>query len=246
MKKLFVKILLLLALLQVTFYLYIENFPIYYNSVDNTRWYYYKQIFEEKIKLPESKILFLGDSRVNTDIDFKKIPNCWSFAAGGSSPIEMYYALRNYLSIYSKPDTIFISFSPRTLTEAYSFWGYCIRNNYLNNREMSEVLQTNQEYQNDKVLGNYPTLKYFTYRANFVSYYQPDLLKNHVFLAKKKNEAIIQHFQQEKGAWVYPNLKDFCSELNFETSLAYFNPSPLLNHFLIEILELCKKKMISR
>ncbi len=217
---------------------------MFYNSVDNTRWYYFKQIFNKEIKLPETKILFLGDSRVNTNIDFKKIPKSWSFAAGGSSPIEMYYALKNYLRVYSKPDTIFISFSPRTLVETYSFWGYCIRNNYLNYNEIKEILRINQKYPDDRVLGYFPFLKYLTYRTNFIHYYQPDLLKNHVAMAKKKNEAIIRHFQSENGAWIYPNLKDFSSELNYETGLTKFRVSPLLNHYLFEILELCKKENI--
>ncbi len=177
---------------------------MHYNSVDNTRWYYFRQIFENKIEIEKSNILFLGDSRVNTNINIKKISNAWSFAAGGSSPIEMYYALNNYIQTYSKPDTIFVSFSPRTFIEAYSFWGYAIRNNYFSHKQFSEIHSKLKQFPSDTVLGSFPYPQYLLYQLNYIEYYQTDLYKNHVFLAKQKNEQIIHHFQLEKGVWVYP------------------------------------------
>jgi len=225
-------------------FLYITFFPLYYNSVDNTRWYYFTQIFEEKIEVQKSNIIFLGDSRVNTNIDVKKIPKAWSFAAGGSSPIEMYYALDNYIRIYSKPDTVFVSFSPRTFIEAYSFWAYAIRNDYFSNKQFSEICENLKPFPADTVLGSFPYLYYLLYKANYIEYYQTDLYKNHVFLAKKKNTQIINHFQSEKGVWVYPNLKNGCSDLNYESKLSSFNISGLLNLYFIKLLDLCKEKDI--
>jgi len=217
---------------------------MHYNSVDNTRWYYFKQIFENKIEIEKSNILFLGDSRVNTNINIKKISNAWSFAAGGSSPIEMYYALTNYIQTYSKPDTIFVSFSPRTFIEAYSFWGYAIRNNYFSHNQFSEIHSKLKQFPSDTVLGSFPYLHYLLYQLNYIEYYQTDLYKNHVFLAKQKNEQIIHHFQLEKGVWVYPGLKDGCSELNYESKLKSFKVSALLNLYFLKLMGLCQKENI--
>jgi hypothetical protein len=217
---------------------------MYYNSVDNTRWYYFKQIFEKNIKIEQSSILFLGDSRLNTNVDAKKIPNSWSFAAGGSSPIEMYYALNNYCNIYAKPDTVFVSFSPRTFIEAYSFWGYAVRNNYFTRNQFNEILENLQKFENDTVLGKFPKAHFGLYKLNYIEYYQTDLYKNHVFLAKSKNKQIINHFQAEKGIWNYPNLKNGCGALNYETGLKQFKPSDLLNLYFVKLLDFCKKENI--
>lgn len=215
-----------------------------YNSVDNTRWHYFKQIFEKEIKIEKSKVLLLGDSRLNTNVDVKKLSSAWSFAAGGSSPVEMYYALKNYMRIYPKPDTVFVSFSPRTLIEAYSFWGYAIRNNYFSHNEFKDIYMNLQKFPSDTVLGNFPYLQYLLYKLNYIEYYQTDLYKNHVFLAKQKNEQIINHFQMEKGVWNYPGLKNGCSELNYESKLKSFDVSGLLNFYFVRILDLCKKESI--
>ncbi len=244
MKTLFKKIILFLSVLYSITFSYITFFPMYYNSIDNIRWYYFKQIFENKIRIEESKILFLGDSRLETNVDVKKIPNSWTFAAGGSSPIEMYYCMKHYIKNYSNPDTVFISFSPRTLIQAYSFWGYAVRNHYFTTIEFKQINSNLQLFPADTVLGNYPVLNYLLYKFNYIEYHQDDLSKNYVFLAKKDNEMAIKHFQVERGAWVYPNLKNGCSELNFETKLKSFNPSRLLDFYFLEILNLCKKRNI--
>jgi len=244
MKELFIKLLLFVSGLYILIFLYINYFPAYYNSVDNTRWNYFSQVFEEEVEISKSKILFLGDSRLNTNVDVKKISNAWSFAAGGSSPIEMYYALKNYIRIYSKPDTVFVSFSPRTLIEAYSFWGYAIRNDYFSNNQFKEIYMNLQKLPADTVLGNFPYLHYLMYRLNYIEYYQADIYKNHIFLAKQKNEQIINHFQNEKGVWNYPNLKKGCSEFNYESKLESFDVSALLNLYFIKSLDLCKKENI--
>ena len=226
--KLFFKTILFVSVLYLSVFFYLATFPMYYNSVDNTRWHYFKQIFDRKIKIAKSRTLFLGDSRINTNVDVKKIPYAWSFAAGGSSPIEMYYALKNYNQIYSKPDTVFISFSPRTLIEAYSFWGYVIRNNYFIKIQFNEIHTNLQKFPTDTVLGNFPYLHYLMYRLNYIEYYQTDLYKNFVFFAKQKNKRIINHFQMEKGVWIYPGLKNGCSALNYESQLKSFVASKLL------------------
>lgn len=186
----------------------------------------------------------MGDSRLNTNVDVKRIPNAWSFAAGGSSPIEMYYALKNYIKIYSKPDTVFVSFSPRTLIEAYSFWDYAIRNNYLSHSEFKEICLNLQKHPSDTVIGNFPYLYYLLYKFNYIEYYQTDLYKNHVFGARQKNEQIIDHFQMEKGVWIYPGLKKGCSELNYESKLKSFVASGLLDFYFVKMLDICQKENI--
>ena len=217
---------------------------MYYNSVDNTRWYYFNQIFKKNIKIEQSSILFLGDSRLNTNIYAKKISNSWSFAAGGSSPIEMFYALKNYCGIYAKPDTVFVSFSPRTFIEAYSFWGYAVRNDYFTSNQFKEILKNLQKFEKDTVLGNFPKAHFWLYKLNYIKYYQTDLYKNHVFLARSKNEQIINHFQSEKGIWNYPNLKNACDALNYETGLKQFKPSGLLHLYFVQLLDFCQKENI--
>lgn len=244
MKKFIFKILFLLAVVQTVLYVYIEYFPIYYNSIYNTRWFYFKQIFNREIEIKESKVLFLGDSRLNTDVDVKRISNAWSFSAGGATPIEMYYTLKNYLEIYPAPDTVFISFSPMAFVKAFSFWEYSIRNDYFTSVQFEEILTNYRKYPNDNVLGNFCKMRYLIHRANFITFYQDDLYRNFVFLGKKKNQALIRSFQNEKGIWNYPNLKDSCSELNFETGLKSFTPSLLLDYYFIELIEVCKKKNI--
>ncbi|MFN8254277.1 MAG: hypothetical protein U0W24_01225 [Bacteroidales bacterium] len=244
MGKLIIKIILFITVLQLVLMCYLCNFQLYYNTTGNTRWYFFNQVLNGKIKIPEHKILFFGDSRLETNVDVKQIPGGWTYATGGSSPVEMYFALKRHLKLYPKPDTLIISFSPRTFVQAYSFWGYAVRNDFFSYKDIKEISIENNHCKSDTVIGNFPLFKFLLYKFKYIGYYQSDLNYNHVFLAGKKNRKAIENFQAEKGAWIYPGLKDGCSELNFETSLNDFQPSCLLTAYFEKILQLCQQQGI--
>ena len=130
-KKLIKRILLVIMPIYILWFLYTEYMPMYYNRPTNTRWMFIKKNLENKEQIPKVNKLFLGESRLNAAVDFTKISNSYSFASGGSGPIEMYYVLKKYIENYSKPDTIFLSISPRFLTEIFAFYPYAVRNNFI-------------------------------------------------------------------------------------------------------------------
>lgn len=222
--------------------LYIETMPIYYNRPTNTRWYFLKESLDGKYKIPEANKIFLGESRLNAGIDFTKIDSAYSFASGGSTPVEMYYILKKYLRNYPKPDTVFLSISPRFFSEIFAFWHFAVRNNLISNADINEIFSEKEKQ--DTVLGSFAEADYYLYKADYLGYYQDDVLYNYAFAGYKKNKNLIAEMQKMRGGRPHPGLKDSCSALNYETNYFDFKPAPLLVNYFSKILSLCKEKNI--
>ncbi len=216
--------------------------PMYYNRPTNTRWYFIKQSLEKAIEIPRANIIFLGESRVNAAVDFNQIPNSYSFASGGATPIEMFFILKKYTENYSVPDTVFFSVSPRFLSETFAFYEFAVRNGLFSSKDFSEICShlTN----NEQTLRKYPKLNFALYKLNYIEYYQSDVMYNYVFSGLKKNKEQIAEMIKMKGGRHHPNLKDSCSELNYETNYEHFIPAPILTAYFNLILSFCEEKNI--
>jgi len=244
--KLLFKISIFLIITYATCYIYIKYFAIYYNSDYNNRWYYLNKVINKQIDISDSsvKYLFLGESRVNAGIDFNRINNSWSMAYEGSSPIETYFILKKYLKTYPKPDSIFLSISPRFFCEILCFWDNAVRNEFIDYNDFKEISE-NSKNLDDTVLGNFIDLKFLLYQIKYIAFYQADIYANRICFAKKTNLQMIDWMQNNKGQRFHPNLLNSSSELNYETKYQNFKPSPLLDSYFDKIFELCRKNNIA-
>ncbi len=241
----FIRLAIIIFSLYIITALYVQFFPLNYNNVNNTRWWLINKTFEKKYDLTDSNIttLIIGDSRPNAGLNFNEIKNCWSFCVGGATPIENYYFLKKYINSYGKPDTLFVSISPRFLTNQYAFWDLAVRNDFYNYNEIKQISELKNKF-NDTVINNCIKLKFSLFKINYIKYYQADLRNNFVFLAKNKNLKLIKYIINHRGSRPHPNLKKSCSELNYEAGMKNFDISPLFDYYFYKIFEECKQKNI--
>lgn len=240
--KLLKKATILIIPVYLLWFLYIEYMPMYYNSPNNTRWFFIKKSLDEKYKIQKSENIFLGDSRVNAGIDFTQIPSTYSFASGGETSIEAYYILKKYLQNYSKPKKVFLSISPRFLSEIFAFYPYFIRNKLISFSEMQEICSNIQK--EDTTLGTAPMRKFILNELNYIEYYQNDVKENNVFGAYNENVNLINEMINMKGGRFHPNLKNKSLELNEETKYKHFKPSKILTTYLEKLFSLCEMNNI--
>lgn len=243
-KRLLKKTLLYIFPLYFLWVIYIETMPNFYNLPNNTRWQFIKNCLNGREPVPETKILFLGESRLNAALDLSAISNSFSFASGGATPVEMFYVLKKFIKTHNSPDTVFYSISPRFMIEIFGFYDYSVRNNFFTYKEICEINDNYKTNPGDTVLGNFVKLKYLTYKADYLEYYQNDVRQSHIFGAYRTNINFIEQMRLNKGIRAHPGLKDSCSELNHETRYVNFSPSPLLWLYLDKTIELCEQKNI--
>ena len=246
MKKFILKLFVIIIITYITVFLYIEFFSIRYNNINNTRWQVTSNILSKSLDISDTTInsLFLGESRVNAGIDLMKIPNSWSYATGGCTPIEIYYMLNKHITNYSTPDTVFLSISPRFLSEKLAFWHYAVRNDFFSYSEFHEILTNHKKFEKDTLLACCPVVKFVLYKSNYIGYYQSDLFKNRVFFGRTNNKLMISWILEHNGQRFHQNLKEQSSDLNYETKYNSFIPSELLDSYFNEICKLCRENNI--
>lgn len=238
-------LLLIFIFIFISSYFFIEYFILSYTSVNNIRWWHLKKVLEKKYNITDSvvKKLFIGDSRINAGIDFNQVNDSWAFGLGGATTIENYFLLKKYLEVYTKPESIFISISPRLMSNLFAFWELAVKNDFFTFKEIKEIIEYSKS-QNDTTFTTLSYLKYFTHQIHYISYYQDDIRSNLLFFGKQKNLYLIDFVMNNRGRRPHPGLLDGCSELNFETSMTFFKPNPVFEYYFIQILEVCKKNNI--
>lgn len=86
-------------------------FPEYYMDEEYPVWMQQKD-YINKIN-DKKEVLCLGDSRMKADLMPKLVDeSVYNMALGGSSPIEMYYTLLNYMKYHPIPKAVIIGFAP--------------------------------------------------------------------------------------------------------------------------------------
>ncbi len=241
----FIKLFFIFFTVYITCFIYIKYCPIYYNSENNWRWNYLTSVLNKKLDITDSskKYLFLGESRLNAGIDMLHIDSAWSMAYEGSTAIENFYILKKYLQQYQKPETIFLSISPRFFCDILCFWENAVRNELIENQDFDEIYNASY-FLNDTILKDIPQLKFLLYRLKYIPFYQADIYNNRVFFAKNINTQMQTWMQTHRGQREHPDLKDSCDELNYESKMLYFKPSPTIDHYFNKILSLCSEKDI--
>ncbi len=243
MKPLIVRSVILLTIVYGLYWSYLEFCPTFYNEATNNRWHFLKTTFEEKQNYAHCSTLFLGDSRLNAGVVFRDIDSSFNVSAGGASSIEMYFILKKYLESYPAPQKIVLSQSPRFFKELFAFWGYAVRNDFFEKRELDEIF-TAAELLQDTILGTCPRGQAWLFKLKYFKYYQPDLRASRIFFGKKRNRKMTTSMIVERGRRPHPLRYQSHSGLNYETRYDSFEPSPLLDLYFDKLLELCQKHSI--
>jgi hypothetical protein len=241
-KKLIYRGLLLIIPVYILWFLYIQYMPMYYSRPNGIHWYFIKNSLEKNYPFEPVRILFLGESRVNAGIDFNRINDCRSFASGGATSIEMYYVLKKYCAAYPKPNLVFLSISPRFLSETFAFYPYAVAMKFIDRHDFKEI--KSRLSKSDTTLGTNPAFKFWLYQLNNLEYYQSDVLYSSVFMSYKDNTKLIEEMLNHRGASPHPGLADSCSELNYETRYQTFKPSPIIDTYFDLLLNFCKERRI--
>lgn len=248
MKKLVRNSIIFIILLQLPFYFYVEYFSMNYMNLEYPMWQYQKEIINGGLDRGDSDILILGDSRTMAGIIPSMLSeDARSLCVGGSSPVESYYILKDYLEIHKKPGTVFISFSPFHFEKNSFFWERTVKFKLLTLREEMEVLSKSRKLNDYIVAGNKPILfgyiKACLYRLNFFYYYLPDIRAGKIQSRRGSNIAKFEEMDRDLGFTGY-GTKESSGGLGFELEQEKFTLSALFDFYMRELLDLCKKEGI--
>jgi len=239
MYKKFVIIVVSSILISLTLFLYIV---IKHKEIFMGRDYPFRQFIldtAEKSNL-NYKVVVLGDSRseagfIPNNIDIPSI----NLSMSGATPIEGYYVLKRYLK-HNSIEKLILSYGPFHLASQDAYWEMTVKFQLFKEAEYIEVEQKSEELEEDKkTLGIQRT--YSDYDNPFK--YAKDFISGIRLLRFMKYNKLIKEITETRGH-VYQGKNEFSNGLNQEANQLTFRPSPLIDYYLRELVELAQKNKI--
>lgn len=179
------------------------------------------------------KILIIGDSRIKAAFRPSLYEeNMMNISVGGGTPIDGYYALKNYLAHNPKPDNIVVSYAPAHFVEPGSFWHRSIRYRYLTAPEYEEI-KANAKMLNDSTLGEFRRWKYYL----VPNMYWDSIVKGIRKQRWRNYNRVYASLKSEKGHAFFGK-RNGSSGKNVETEMSEFKESKLIEHYFIKMIEL--------
>lgn len=226
---------LLFVIFMVLLSAYIRVAPMRYMNVEYPMWAYTRETMNSTLERPP-RLLVLGDSRAQAGFDPALVDDdTLNLALGGTTALESYYTLRNYLRHNPPPEALVISIAPLHLTKMDSFWARTVRSFFLEQRDYAEIFALSKEIRS-KTLGSTPWLTFIENRLPFA--YFSDLVSGEFALREEQNRAVYDYVTEHRGHHHFGTMNG-ASAPNQEAGRGRpFKPAPYLTHYLEQLFQL--------
>ncbi len=203
------------------------------NYMDGEYSYYTqtKDYIHGNTNLKPASVIVLGDSRAKSGINPKLISDdCFSLAQGGSTSIESYYTLKNYIENMGAPKCVLLSDCSYHFASVDGFWTRNIYFNFLNFKEASEVIDTAKRFDEMEALcanGEKGILTLFEYKIKSPTKYMSAIVNSFSENRKEINKKLYQQMVDDKGfksfvSWWPTSTEYDMEEINILKTLDYY------------------------
>lgn len=192
---------------------------------------------------PTARSLILGDSRAKSGL----MPNMlsedtYNMAVGGTTSIEMYYALQNYLAHHESPENIILIFAPYHFCDIDN-WNQTLYYNYLSLPEICDVYQNAFRTGNDVILSDGWLTDSLSYRLRLPNKYLAAEYNARFSGRAAENKSKYESVQKDLGYTAF-GTDPGNDGGNYETHHEEFDSSALVLDYYDKLLMLCKQNNI--
>ncbi len=221
----------------ISVYIAFTKFPMYF--FDGEYAMYQQQKDHIYNNTDHSKVIILGDSKAKAAYSPLLLSDeTYNLSLGGTTSIENYYSLKEYLDHNEAPEAIFISFTPFHYMEFDSLWTRSVYFHRISDTDIDEIYNTALLYDgSDEITENYYELR-SQYKYYSVVKYGKPFLKAFTENRYEKNSETYRDINNSKGQ-VYFGDKEYCDELGYEPRYINFEPLDIIDHYLRITIDMC-------
>ncbi|MDD3413171.1 MAG: hypothetical protein PHY47_04150 [Lachnospiraceae bacterium] len=215
--------------------LYTYFFPMNYMAIEYSMWAQQKEYSKSG---NAANTLIIGDSRAKSGLMPTLLSeDTYNMAIGGTTSIEMYYALNRYLDHHTAPKNIMIIFAPYHFCDIDN-WGQTQYFNYLTTPELLEVYQNALKFDDKVVLAGNPITDMISYKLRLPNKYLSAQYNALFFGRRNDNLSKYQSVEKDLGYSAFGTDKGNDGE-NYETHHEIFDQSLLVESYYYKLLQLC-------
>lgn len=216
-------------------------FPMNYMAIEYSMWAEERDYVSTDLE--DAKVLIIGDSRAKSGLmpEFLS-PSTYNIAVGGTTSIEMYYALKTYLSTHTAPESVIIIYAPYHFCDIDN-WGQTLYYNYLSLGQLAEVYKNAAPYKDPVIFADNAFSDTLSYKLRLPSKYLAAEY-NAGFIGRKADN--LAKYAQVRAARGYTAFGTDPGNdgVNYETHHEVFDQSPLVEAYYYKLLDLCKENQI--
>lgn len=236
--KLILKIILLMLILWIIFAIFIHKFGMY---VYDGEYASYKETMDYiKNSNEYNDVIICGDSVAKSAIIPTEVSDkTYNIAMPGTSAIEQYYIIEEYIKNHEKPKTVLMMYSMTGYNQDVIdrfFWNRTVYFNCLTTEQFSDIIKTGLFPNSFNAVLNY--FQYKTYMPN--KYYAA--FKNS--LEQRRYETNVDKYnynRDHKGHQYFGVEKEYVPNNVSIDNQTGFKPLEIVEHYLFKCIELCKK-----
>lgn len=231
-------------------WIFLASFPFSYMDGEYS---YYREAADYRrggTQLLAADVLILGDSRAKSAIlpelldELGGSKNCVSLAQGGSTSVEAYYALSEYIANRGVPETVILSVSAYHFTSFDGFWTrtvYFDAITYSDAMEVIRIARSNQDEDALKEAGGSGFLTLLEYKIQSPTKYMTPLINSFSENRKQINEDAYREMVTRKG------FKTFVSwwPTSAEHDMVSFVMLDTLDEYYRKVIDLCVENDIT-
>lgn len=150
-----------------------------------------------------ARVLIVGDSRTKAGMDPALLwEGSYNIALGGTTPIEGYYALKEYIETHADdlPQTVVIAYAPMHYMDVDTLWTRCIYFHTLRSADFSDLVSRAKSFQNtEHILIDHCRLEYLQYKFYMPNKYATALKKRYSVNADRKTFRNMHRWKQTAG-----------------------------------------------
>ena len=183
------------------------------------------------------EVVILGDSCANAAY----IPELMSdktinLSLGGTTPMENYYTMKEFLSNNEAPRAVYISFADQHLYGDECFFTRIMYNHRYSVSDCYEMLMTAKEYNDAYVYKDNAIKDFIEYELYLPNKYITSLSKAWFFTRYADNKNSYDGIEAHQGRYIKR-----CNDEWFDEEVVYenFTVSPLLDYYYRELIRLC-------
>ncbi len=209
--------------------------PFGYMSTEYVIWY--EEYQNSRSPAIDAKTIIVGDSRAKSSILPSELhEDTYNIAIGGATPIEMYYATKNYIENNGAPENAIVTFAPYHFCDIDN-WDQALYFNFLKPGEVFEIY-THALSEHDKVItkkGRIPDM--ISYRLRLPSKYLSQMYKGKFTGNTQANQARFDSIRADLGYCEFGSA-DGDDGMTHECYHEYFDYIPTVTYYYDRLIGL--------
>lgn len=230
-------ILLSIPLIVLCIFTYMD--PMGYMSVEYPMWREEKDTVNNLFSEKEPSTVIIGDSRAKSGIlptIISEDGDIYNIAIGGATPVEMYYAVKNYINVHGAPENAVVIFAPFHFYEADN-WDQTLYYNYLTLREIMEIEAEAIKCRDEKIIYNGWISDIISFKLRLPNKYLDQIYSARFVKNREENMKKYESVRKDMGFTSFGE-EEYNGKLNYEAHQTRFNLSPMEDVYYRKLLDL--------